>query len=862
MTGVAMRVFAILALAALTACGGGGGGSGGGGVAVVPPVNRAPIAMAGAAQVALMGAVVTLDGSGSSDPDGNTITYDWTLTSKPAGSAATLTGSTTARPSFRADKDGAYALTIRVSDGALSAQATVSVTAATDANDLAAATQAALGATLNGDTRSLQVQWSDRLPSGSSYRVDLQAADGTFAALETLAGAGGTGASLNWNRVYTEKVTLRVVALTSGREIPLLAPNGAALLTIDAPASAQITLDKTEPLSGNVALSVTPNLTAAVAWTIDLTNSLGSSTPNPQTWPTQNWSNGQHLLLAHVTLGDNVFVDYRRTVTTFNNNFAATLSAFQSTTELHAIVRASSASGIASVQASVDGGTTQTLTATNAGSVAANTANYLFIFNATSLGSGPHTVNVRVTDISGEVKLLSQTIQLVFPPVVSLNAPRSGGFYAATLPVQGSYTTDTGSPVTVNVSVGATPVLTTNAASFSSSFSLTGVTPGNYTLTLTAKDTNNAQTTVQRPFIVTSSDAFALQPFATVDEGASILAVRGDRIVYRVPDGGVHVRDAAAGTDVTLATVINIHDFSAVAMTDSWIYAAVQPFSSGATGGCPFLSVCIYRWSPTTGAVTNLSANDPNFPPTAPGVVSLRGAPVAAGKFVAWTNGPSSASFTAASTLYDESTGAFTAIPLGAPAGRVSLYALGLSGGAAIFYFSSIQTAPQPYTLHKWTAAAGTTTVTQAPSASILIAALATDGDTLVYQLNNSGGSGDLVVAPVAGGASSTLTNAGTLINLRDGVLLYRDGPQFATSKTMAWSKQQGAVQLAGFGQERGVGGGVATFYTNSPVTVQTWNGGTGVATIRAQGGPLTAFATSGWIYFKSGDGLYRVALN
>ena len=96
-------------------------------VTVSTPTNRAPVASAGPPKTVSSGAIVALDGSASSDPDGDALTYQWTQLS---GTAVTLSDPTTATPSFTAPT-GPASLTFQliVNDGKVaSAPSTVTVT--------------------------------------------------------------------------------------------------------------------------------------------------------------------------------------------------------------------------------------------------------------------------------------------------------------------------------------------------------------------------------------------------------------------------------------------------------------------------------------------------------------------------------------------------------------------------------------------------------------------------------------------------------------------------------------------------------------------------------------------------------------
>jgi len=80
------------------------------------PGNTAPIANAGPDQPVTAGDAVTLDGSGSSDADGNTLSYSWIL-NRPAGSSATLSDPGAVMPTFLADVAGVYSADLVVNDG-------------------------------------------------------------------------------------------------------------------------------------------------------------------------------------------------------------------------------------------------------------------------------------------------------------------------------------------------------------------------------------------------------------------------------------------------------------------------------------------------------------------------------------------------------------------------------------------------------------------------------------------------------------------------------------------------------------------------------------------------------------------------
>jgi len=86
--------------------------------------NTAPVSNAGPDQ-SLPPTRVTLDGTASVDPDGQSLTYAWAQTGGPAG--VTLSSATSPTPTFLATVDGAYTFTLTVSDGLVTTPDSVTI---------------------------------------------------------------------------------------------------------------------------------------------------------------------------------------------------------------------------------------------------------------------------------------------------------------------------------------------------------------------------------------------------------------------------------------------------------------------------------------------------------------------------------------------------------------------------------------------------------------------------------------------------------------------------------------------------------------------------------------------------------------
>lgn len=140
------------------------------------PANHPPAAAAGADQHVGEGDVVTLDGSASSDPDGDALTYSWTQTGGPA---VTLSDPTAAKPTFTPPDNGVYSFRLTVDDGTATSSDDMTVNAENVAPAVQITGPAAGTLTKVGDPVTFTGAFTDR------GRADTHAAKWSFDSLTT-----------------------------------------------------------------------------------------------------------------------------------------------------------------------------------------------------------------------------------------------------------------------------------------------------------------------------------------------------------------------------------------------------------------------------------------------------------------------------------------------------------------------------------------------------------------------------------------------------------------------------------------------------------------------------------------------------
>jgi hypothetical protein len=198
----------------------------------ISTVNSPPVADPGSSREVRWKTTVQLDGSSSSDPDGDALGFAWSMLSRPPGSSAALADSTAVAPTFEADRPGLYVVQLIVNDATVnSVPASVSITATNEApvafDDAASTT--------TGTAVDIDVLANDSDGDGDALAIAsvTQPANGTASitgtAIRYVPNAGFAGTDV-FEYTVTDGVASDVAAVTIAVQAPNTAP--IALLAI------------------------------------------------------------------------------------------------------------------------------------------------------------------------------------------------------------------------------------------------------------------------------------------------------------------------------------------------------------------------------------------------------------------------------------------------------------------------------------------------------------------------------------------------------------------------------------------------------------------------------------------------------
>lgn len=266
-----------------------------------------PVANAGPAQTVPLGALVTLDGSGSSDPVGQALTYQWSLLSVPAGSTAVLANSTSVNPTFTADRAGNYVVQLIVNDGFLSSPpntVTISTINSVPVANAGPNQNVRVGATIqldgsassDADDDPLTYRWSITVQPGGSSAIlsDPAAVNPTFVA--SVAGNYVVQLIVNDGKVDSPPTTVMIVAVNPNQP-PVV--NAGPNQTITLPTN-------TTTLNGTATDDGLPSGTLTITWS-EVSGPGPVSFSSPSTAVTQVTLNTAGTFVLRLTATDTEF---------------------------------------------------------------------------------------------------------------------------------------------------------------------------------------------------------------------------------------------------------------------------------------------------------------------------------------------------------------------------------------------------------------------------------------------------------------------------------------------------------------------------------------------------------------------------
>jgi len=694
-------------------------------------------------------------------------------------------------------------------------------------------------------SNTVTLTWNDNFPAGTTYAVQTQNADGSFSTAESVAGLGGTGAAMTWQRAIQATTIYRIVANVNGG-VPLQTLSGATSLAVTIPASLPtIVTQPAEPVSGLVVLSVGGTTTySGATWYLDQGKMGAGSTSagNSISWNFSGQAAGAHTVSATLQATPDLTLQVSRPVQVANSRIG--MSSTVLTGSIY--IGATAPTGVAAVAMSIDGGAAVTLTSFNGCPVPCTTPTG-YLFSTKGLASGAHSASVTVTDNAGNTATGAISFTADNAPVIALTSPTNGGFAYQSLVIQGSTTSDKTGTTTTTVTLGNTRIFQTGNATYSTTYDISALKAGTYTLNVQATDPAGKTSTLSETITVASSSATAYTPVFALDANATLLAAGGDLILYAAGDANVHLHNVATGSDVVL------NGAKSLVYPTTWTISGNIVVGHGLKGDC--LGACVYLWA-ADGSKTNLSQGVPGYVNG-----SLDGAPVVKSGYVMWQ--PQYSTY-GSYVLYNISAHTYQFFGTQGASSNFDFY---VSGGVVTAVYWTNTT---PQTIQKWISSNGT--ITQLSTIGAASIYPSTDGNRIAW-LNQSVNSttqattNTLVSEPFGGGAITTYsTNEGSYM-LDSQVLAWADQPVYGQPQPQVKVSYAGATTTLPQTLLLGVGNG--DLIVGDGNTISIWRSATGQEQTAIDSNPSQTFTGGGMFYFVEGAGstgtggnVYRLPLN
>lgn len=715
------------------------------------------------------------------------------------------------------------------------------------------AATANLTSAVNLASNTVQLNWIDTFPSGTTYAI--QSTNSGPTSTVSSQAASGSGNLLSWQQDIAASTTYQVVANVGNQSFNLQTAQGQTSVAATVPSSAPniaISPDASS-VSGTVTLSLDNNFAyPSVTWFVDTTQiGTGTGAGGPLQWASTGTTNGQHVIFAVINLTASSSITVRKQINVINSNLVvnATNSGTSGTVLIN--VSASSNFAITAIEGKLDGVSMGTLTAPNACSKFCSGTNnlYQFSFNASTVGSGPHTFVATASDAAGASKSTTLTINVSNPPGLSLNSPVDGAFVsgAGNLSISGTAASDKPGGVLVTAFLGSLPITVVHptASTFSGTFSLAGLPAGPYTLTVNSKDSAGVTTTKQIAIVVTSSATTTYAPNFTMGTNGQLIAIDNsnpDLLLYKASDGSYRVRNTSTNTETTLQGANTIPFVYNWAMDGGYVFVEggyVGLTTAGYTE-CPL--DCIYMWTPL-GVKSNLSNASPNSPSNKVGGGSAyEQYPRAHNGYVIWIDwiGPNPGTY----TMYNVATGTFTTIsqPTGANYMGNTSYDFSVVNGVVQFFYWA-QTGgsgtSSNFDVYQWSSNTNTSRLVSNTGFRSIYPQ--TDGIRAAWSQGltstANGSLASLIARPVAGGVNTTLSTSMSNYKVGGGLVAWVEG----TSSTNA----QGIQTTSITGLKVSNANGVTSAITTSPTAV-LYGAGNGVVVYGVQSKTYTWSANTG----------------